>query len=174
MPRQAALTGGLQLARRFLMPTINSPAQLGIPGWQKLKYTWRELFLHHQVENNPIFLVYPTYYFSVSSRRKRESYGNLIEYQEYEELSVRKKREEVAAVVETEEEIALRSYGSRLRCFPSNFSCSIESFTVSFFFNKSFLASRYECGPARRFLDDFEQLHYLDRWTVNNKSMKFP
>ena len=115
MPRQAALTGGLQLARRFLMPTINSPAQLGIPGWQKLKSTWRELFLHHQVENNPIFLVYPTYYFSVSSRRKRESYGNLIEYQEYEELSVRKKREEAAAVVETEEEIALRSYGSRLR-----------------------------------------------------------
>ena len=134
MPRQAALTGGLQLARRFLMPTINSPAQLGIPGWQKLKYTWRELFLHHQVENNPIpgNRLYPTYYFSVSSRRKRESYGNLIEYQEYEELSVRKKREEVAAVVETEEEIALRSYGSRLRCFPSNFSCSIESFAVSF------------------------------------------
>ena len=23
-------------------------------------------------------------------------------------------------------------------------------------------------------LDDFEQLHYLDRWAVNNKSMKFP
>ena len=68
----------------------------------------------------------------MSSRRKRESYGNLIEYQEYEELSVRKKREEAAAVVETEEEIALRSYGSRLRCFPSNFSCSIESFAVSF------------------------------------------
>ena len=52
----------------------------------------------------------------MSSRRKRESYGNLIEYQEFEELSLRKKREEeAAAVVETEEEIALRSYGSRLR-----------------------------------------------------------
>ena len=58
----------------------------------------------------------------MSSRRKRESYGNLIEYQEFEELSLRKKREEAAAaVVETEEEIALRSYESRLRCFPSIF-----------------------------------------------------
>ena len=68
--------------------------------------------------NNPIFLVIAfiqDILSSVSSRRKRESYGNLIEYQEYEELSVRKKREEAAAVVETEEEIALRSYGSRLR-----------------------------------------------------------
>ena len=24
---------------------------------------------------------------------------------------------------------------------------------------------RYQCGSARRFLDDFTQLHYLDRWT---------
>ena len=53
--------------------------------------------------------------FSASSRRKREVFGGLIEYQEYEEVSVRIKREEEVAVVETEQEIALRSYGSRLR-----------------------------------------------------------
>ena len=52
---------------------------------------------------------------SANSRRKREVFDGLVEYQEYEELSIRKKREEGAAVVETEGEIALRSYGSRLR-----------------------------------------------------------
>ena len=56
-----------------------------------------------------------TVFFSASSRRKREVFGGLVEYQEYEEPSVRKKREDGAAVVETEQEIALRSYGSRLR-----------------------------------------------------------
>ena len=90
-------------------------------------------------------------------------------YQEYEEHPVRKKREEAAAAVETEEEIAMRSYGSRLRSFPSHF-CSVESF--SSFLMTSFSISRYECGPARRFLDDFEQLHYLDRWTDKHKSKK--
>ena len=48
-----------------------------------------------------------------SSRRKRETFGGLAEYQEYKEFSVRKKREEGA--IETEQETALRSYGSRLR-----------------------------------------------------------
>ena len=61
------------------------------------------------------------FFSSASSRRKRESHGNLIEYQEFEELFVRKKREEAAAAVETEEEMALRSYGSRLRSFPVTF-----------------------------------------------------
>ena len=53
--------------------------------------------------------------FSASSRRKREVFGGRVEYQEYEDLSVRRKREDEADVMETEQEIALRSYGSRLR-----------------------------------------------------------
>ena len=32
---------------------------------------------------------------------------------------------------------------------------------------------RYECGAARRFLDDFTQLHYLDRWTNFNACLNF-
>ena len=105
---------------------------------------------------------------SASSRRKREVFGGLIEYQEYEELSVRKKREEEVAVVETEQEIALRSYGSRLRFVVHTELLQNNPFLICL--PNSF---RYECGAARRFLDDFTQLHYLDRWTNFNACLNF-
>ena len=70
---------------------------------------------------------------AVSGRKKREVLdiveGNLIRVQ---------KRE---VKVETEQEIAMRSYGSRLR---------------------------YECGLARRFLDPESELHYDERWLQCN------
>jgi hypothetical protein len=46
-----------------------------------------------------------------------------------------------ADAVETEEEVAMRSYGSRLR---------------------------YQCGPARLFRDAFTREHYPDRWMECN------
>ena len=77
-----------------------------------------------------------------SGRRKRslaETWASSVEYISSHERFKRQGSDDSA--VETEEEIAVRSYGSRLR---------------------------YECGPARQFFDEFTQELYTDRWMECN------
>ena len=74
-----------------------------------------------------------------SGRRKRSITETLVKYVQSQERVKRAGSDESA--VETEEEIAVRSYGSRLR---------------------------YECGPARQFYDDFSQELYNERWMECN------
>ena len=73
----------------------------------------------------------------LSSRRKRQDDDQFLTYGDHISISSVSKRE----AAESELEVSMRSYGSRLR---------------------------YECGPARKFLDDFTQVHYEDRWMTCN------
>ena len=74
-----------------------------------------------------------------AGRKKRSIAETLVKDIQFQERFKRAGSDDSA--VETEEEIALRSSGSRLR---------------------------YECGPARQFFDDFTQELYTERWMECN------